>query len=330
MQINTQSFVRAIGLSVAALVALPSGVMAQAWPQRTVTLIVSQAAGASPDVMARLIADRLSVALKQGVIVENKPGGANVVGAVAAARAAPDGQTFFFATSAALVTNPYMMKSIPYDPVNDYAPVALVTRSSQLMVVHPSVKANTVAELIALEKATPGKFSIGVDSPRSLAGITAPAFNKQAATKLVLVPYPNINSGVQDTLAGRLEVGIFSVSIVEALIADGKLRALASLANKRVGALPNVPTAAETLPGFDLSGWFMVMAPAGTPKEIITAMNQALDGATKDEKIRTMAPKLGFEMDPAGVASPEAAAAFLKEQLALWARTTKDLGIEAQ
>ena len=302
----------------------------QVWPQRSVTLIVSQAAGASPDVMARLIADRLTAQLKQGVIVENKPGGGNVIGTVAAARAAPDGNTFFFATSAALVNNPFLMKALTYDPVKDFVPVALVTRSSQLFVVHPDVPAKTLPELIALEKKEPGKFSVAVDSPRNLAGVTAQAFNLRAGTKMVLVPYPNINSGVQDTLAGRVQVGVFSVSIVEALVRDGKLRAIASVADKRLSGFPDLPTAAETIPGFDMSGWFMVLAPAGTPASIIADMNKALNEAGKDAKVREMAPKLGFEMSPAGMGTPTDASAFLKQQLALWEKLFKELGIEPQ
>jgi tripartite-type tricarboxylate transporter receptor subunit TctC len=188
----------------------------------------------------------------------------------------------------------------------------------------------TLPDLIALDKKEPGKFSVAVDSPRNLAGVTAQALNKQAGTTLVLVPYPNINSGVQDTMAGRVQVGIFSVSIVEALIRDGKFRPIASVADKRLSGFPDLPTAAETVPGFDLSGWFMILAPAGTPAPIVTQMNQALAAAAKDPKIREMAPKLGFEMDPAGVGPPEAAAAFLKSQLALWQKTTKELGIDPQ
>ena len=130
------------------------------WPQRPVTFIVSQSAGASPDVMARMIATKLSAPLGQQVIIDNKPGAGNVIGAQAAARSAPDGYTFFFATSAALVTNPYMVKNLSYDPIKDFAPVALVTRSHQVFVVHPDVPAKTLAELIALDKAEPGKYSI--------------------------------------------------------------------------------------------------------------------------------------------------------------------------
>ena len=313
-----------------ALLALAAPAGAQSWPQRPVTFIVSQSAGASPDVMARMIAAKLAAPLGQQVIIENKPGAGNVIGAQAAARAAPDGYTFFFATSAALVTNPYMVKNLSYDPIKDFAPVALVTRSHQVFVVHPDVPAKTLAELIALDKASPGKFSIAVDGPRNLAGVTAQALNKRAGTQLLLVPSVNINNGLQDTIAGRTQVGIFSASIVESHVRSGALRALAIASTKRLVAAPDVPAAAETLPGFDFSGWFMVMAPAGTPADIVKKLNTAIDEATRDAQVRELAPRLGFELDPQGAGSPEHAAEFLKSQMALWATTTKELGIEPQ
>ena len=300
------------------------------WPHRPITFIVSQSAGASPDVMARLIANKLSVTLGQSVIIENKPGAGNVVGAQAAARAAPDGYTFFFATSAALVTNPYMVKNLSYDPVKDFAPVALVTRSHQVIVVHPEVPAKTLSELIALDKAQPAKFSISVDGARNLAGVTAQALNKRAGAQFVLVPSVNINNGLQDTIAGRTQAGVFSASIVEAHVRSGALRALAPASTRRLLAAPDVPAAAETLPGFDFVGWFMVMAPAGTAADIIKKLNAAIDEATRDAQVRELAPKLGFELDPKGAGSPEAAAEFLKSQLELWAKTTRELGIEPQ
>lgn len=303
---------------------------AQNWPQRPVTFIVSQSAGASPDVMARMITNKLSAALGQSFVVENKPGAGNVIGAQAAARSAPDGYTFFFATSAALVTNPYMLKNLGYDPLKDFAPVALVTRSHQIVVVNPEVPAKTLAELIALDKASPGKISISVDGPRNLAGVTAQALNKRAGTNFVLIPSTNINSGLQDTIAGRTQAGVFSASILEPHLRSGALRALATASTTRLSAAPDIPAVAETLPGFDFSGWFMVMAPAGTPPDIIQKLNAALSDATRDPQVRDLAPKLGFELDPKGVGSPAAAAEFLKTQLALWAKTTQELGIEAQ
>ena len=280
--------------------------------------------------MARMISNKLSAALGQSFVIENKPGAGNVIGAQAAARSAPDGYTFFFATSASLVTNPYMVKNLSYDPVKDFSPVALVTRSHQIVVVNPDVPAKTLQELIALDKASPGKISVSVDGPRNLAGVTAQALNKRAGTKFELIPSININSGLQDTIAGRTQAGVFSASILESHLRSGALRALATASTHRLSAAPDIPAVAETLPGFDFSGWFMLMAPAGTPPDIIRKLNAAIDEATRDPQVRDLAPKLGFELDPKGVGSPEQAADFLKSQLALWAKTTQELGIEAQ
>lgn len=321
--------IAALTAALSLALTLPS-IAQEKWPTRPITMVVSQAAGASPDVMARMLAEKLSKELGESVIVENKPGGGNVIGAQAVARAKPDGYTFFFATSAALVTNPFMMKDLPYNPLKDYAPVALVTRSNQLIVTAPNVEAKTLAELIALDKKNPGKLSIAVDGPRNLAGVTALAFNKAAGTSFVLVPYPNINNGVQDVINGRAEVGVFSVSIVESQVRAGTMKALAVAAPKRVAAFPNVPAAGETIPGFDFAGWFMVVAPVGTPPNVITKMNAAIDRAVKDQAVKDMAPKLGFDINPDGLGSPQLAADFLKTQMELWAKTTKELGIEPQ
>ena len=313
-----------------ALVAQTATAHAQDWPQRPITMLVSQPAGASPDVMARLIAERMSKSLGQTVIIENKPGAGNVIGASAAARAAPDGYTLFFATSAALVTNPFMMKNLPYDPVKSFAPIALVTRSYQLIVVNPAVAAKTLPELIALEKKSPGTFSMSVDGPRNLAGVAGQALNKHANTKFVMIPSTNPNAGVQDVMTGRTQVGVFSISIVEALVRAGSLRAIAVASSGRATNMSDVPTVAETLPGFDFQGWFMLMVPAGTSSDIIKRVNAAVDAATKDPQVKDLAVKLGFDLRPSGVGSPQDAAAFLQQQLVLWEKTTKDLGIEPQ
>jgi tripartite-type tricarboxylate transporter receptor subunit TctC len=319
----------ALAATSALLLAMPAA-QAQTWPSRPITFIVSQSAGASPDVMARMMATKLTMTLGQSVIVENKPGAGNVIGAQAAARSAPDGYTFFFATSAALTTNPFMMKNLGYDPIKDFVPVALVTRSHQIIVVHPDVKAKTLAELIALDKADPGKISMSVDGPRNLAGVAAQALNKRAGTQFVLVPSVNIGTGLQDTIVGRTQAGIFSTSIVETHVASGALRAIATASTRRMVSAPDVPAAAETLPGFDFTGWFMVMAPAGTPADIVNKLNKAIDETVKDQQVRDLAPKLGFELDPKSVGSPQDAAVFLKDQLALWEKITKELGIEPQ
>ena len=317
----------ALGALTACALAAPSETMAQAWPQKPISLIVSQAAGASPDVMARMLADRLSRRLGQGIVIENKPGGANVIGATAAARAAPDGYTFFFATSAALVANPFLIEKMTYDPIKDFKPVTLVTRSHQVIVAHPDMPIKSLADLIDYDKKEPGKLSIAVDSPRNLAGVTAQALNKRAGLKIVLVPYPNIPVGLQDTVAGRTGVGIFSMSIVESLVREGKLRALALASNKRAENMPTVPAAAETLPGFDFSGWFMLMAPAGTPDAIVQRMNAEVREVVKDEKIREMGPKLGFDIE---TGTPAEAAKFLQAQMEAWGKITAELDLKKQ
>lgn len=321
---------KALQIAVLVCAALAGRANAQSWPDRPVVFIVSQAAGSSPDVMARLLAGKLEPFLGRPVIVEDRPGAGNVIGASAAAAAAPDGYTFFFGTSAALSYNQFLIKKLPYDVSRDFAPVALVTRSYQLLVVNKSVPAKTLAEFIALDRQHPGKYSLAVDGPRNLTGVTAAALNDQAGSKFLLVPYPNINNGIQDVIAGRVEGGVFSISIIEPHVREGSVRALATTSIKRMDGASDTPAAAETLPDFDFSGWFMVVAPKATPPDIVAKMNAAIDKATRDPQVREMAPKLGFEIDSRGVGSPADAAAFLNGQLAYWDKITKRLGIEPE
>ena len=263
-------------LLTGAALCLSAPVDAQSWPQRPVSVVVPQAAGNSPDVLCRVIADKLSRALRQQFVVENRPGAANLVGTQAVARAAPDGYTFLFATSAALVTNPYTFKKLPYDPMKDFTPVAMVARSNHVLLVNPEVKARTLAELIALEKAAPGSLSMAVDGPRNLSGLIAQSINKQAGTGFVLVPYNTSTNAVQDSITGRVQVTIQAASIAESFIKAGTLRPIAVAGSKRVGSLPNVPAISETLKSVDLQGWFMLMAPAGTPTDIIDKLSSEM------------------------------------------------------
>jgi tripartite-type tricarboxylate transporter receptor subunit TctC len=300
------------------------------WAQRPVTLIVSQPGGASPDVMARMLAERITANTGQAMIIENKPGAGNAIGATAAARAIPDGTTLYFATSAALVLNPFLMANLTYDPMTSFTPVAFIAKSNQLIVTKASTPAANLAELVALEKRQSGKLSIAVDGPRNLAGLIALALNQKAKTNFVLVPYNNITSGVQDVMAGRVEAGVFSVSIVESLIREGSLKALAAVADAPISSMPEVPLAKETVEGLDYSGWFMVLAPAGTPKNTINVINAAFKAAVADPKLRELAPKLGFELSPTEVGSPEQAAEILKAEYGAWKTVIDQLGLKPQ
>ncbi len=303
---------------------------AQSWPDRPITFVVSNGAGSSPDVMARLLGSRLEPRLKQAVVIENRAGGSNIIGATNVSRAPPDGYRFYFATSTSLSSNVFLVKDLPYDPVKDFDPVALLLRSPQFLVTPKATPAKTLQDLIALDRQKPGAYSIATDGPRNAAGIIAQALNKAADTHFVLVNYPNIMNGLQETMAGRIEVGVFPVAIVAGPMSDGSIRAIANTSSRPLPAYPDVPLASAVLPGFDFNGWFMLMAPHGTPPDIVNRMNAAVDAAMRDPEVRALAPKLGYDIDPKGVGSPTDAAHFLDEQLVFWRKTTAELGLQAE
>ena len=309
---------------------LSNPAVAQSWPQRPVSVVVPQPAGNSPDVLCRVIADKLSRALGQQFVVENKAGAANLVGTQAVARAAPDGYTFLFATSAALVMNPYTFKKLAYDPIKDFTPVAMVARSNHVVLVNPEVKAKTLVELIALEKSAPGSLSMAVDGPRNLSGLIAQSINKQAGTGFVLVPYNTTTNAVQDSITGRVQVTIQAASIAESFIKAGTLRPIAVAGSKRIGSLPDVPAISETLKSVDLQGWFMLMAPAGTPADIIQKLSSEIARALNSPEVQERAPTLGFDVGVGDAVTPAGAKLFLGEQLAATGKVIQELGIEPE
>ena len=316
----------------AGLLAWTAAAQAQtaSWPQKPITFVVSNGAGSAPDVMARMLGAKLEPILGQSIVIETKPGGGNVIGALNVARAPPDGYRIYFATSSALTANPFMMKNLPYDPLKDFDAIAFLVRANNFILVHKDVPAKTLAELIAHDKANPGDYSIAIDGPRNLAGVTARAFNFRAGTKFVYVAYPNIVNGLQDLVAGRLQVGVFPVAISDAFVQEGTLRPLARAGVERISSYPDIPAVADLYPGFDFVGWFALMAPKGTPREIIVRLNEATARAMRDPQIAATAPKLGMDFDPAGVGSPESATQFIQQQLRFWDKTTKELGIEPE
>jgi tripartite-type tricarboxylate transporter receptor subunit TctC len=309
---------------------LSSPVVAQSWPQRPVSVVVPQPAGNSPDVLCRVIADRLSRALGQQFVVENRAGAANLVGTQAVARATPDGYTFLFATSAALVMNPYTFKRLGYDPIKDFTPVAMVARSNHVVLVNPQVKARTLPELIALEKSAPGSLSMAVDGARNLSGLIAQSINKQAETGFVLVPYNTTTNAVQDSITGRVQATIQAASIAESFIAAGTLRPVAVAGSRRIGSLPDVPAISETLKSVDLQGWFMVMAPAGTPADIIEKLSAEIARALNSPEVQERAPALGFDVGVGDAVTPAGAKRFLEQELAATGKVIQDLGIQPE
>lgn len=310
------------------LIAMSTQAPAQSWPDRPVKFIVTQAAGGTPDIIARLLADKLGQAIGQQVIVENRPGGANAIGAQAAARSAPDGYTFLFATAAALVTNPHTFKSLPYDAVKDFTPVATIARVPFFVMVNPDVAAKTLPELVALEKKKPGALSVATDGQRNFSGMLTAWLSKLGGVNYTQVPYTAMPSGIQDALAGRVQVAILAVPSAAPHMQQGKLRALATSSAQRVPGFEQVAPIAETYPGFDFIGWFVLVAPTGTPKPVVDRVNREMDKILKDPDVRARMQKAGFYSDGAG--TPESTAAYVKAQYDAWGKVVKEIGLQAE
>ena len=301
---------------------------AQTWPTRPIKIIVSQAAGGTPDIICRLVSAQLSILLGQQVVVENRPGGANVVGAVAAAHAAPDGYTLFFATAAALVSNPHTFKTLPYDPVKDFVAISMVAKNPFLILAHPSVAANTLPELFAYDKANPGKLTFATDGRRNFSGILATWLNKAGGGNILQVPYATMPQGIQDTMAGRTQLTILSPPTAAPHIASGALKPLAISWSKRLPQYAQVPSISEAYPGVELTGWFVIAAPTGTPAAVITRVNQEMDKVLKTPEMVRRLAEVGFFTD--GAETPEATRAFVRAQYELWSKVTREIGLEPE
>jgi len=319
---------RAFCTLLAALAFAAATADAQPWPARPIRVFVSQAAGGTPDIICRLVTGRMSRALGQQIVVDNRPGSGNIIGAQAAARATPDGYNFFCATAAPLVSNPYTFKSLPYDPVRDFVPVGMIAKISFILLAHPSVPARTLAELIALDKAQPGKLAFATDGPRNFSGMIAAWLNTLAGTRILQVPYAVMPVGIQDTLAGRTQLVILAVPSAAPFMKRGDLRALAVSSAQRIPGFENIPPIAETFPGFDFIGWFAMVAPAGTPPAVVKRVNAELDRALKDPEIVNRLREIGFYTD--GAETPNALNDFLHAERERWSKVVREIGIEPE
>lgn len=315
--------------TVCAAVALTASVnaFAQVWPARPLRLIVSQAAGTSPDIAARLIAERLARQLGQSLVVENRAGGQNVIGAQAAARAAPDGYTFFFATTAAIVTNPLTFKTLPYDPSRDFDAVGMIAKSPMVIAVGAGVPVKSLAELIALDKSKPNTLSAAHEGPRTFSGMMSQALNLTTGMQVLQVPYNGATPAIQDTIGGRTQIVLLSSAALAPFIKRGDLRPIAVTVAKRVAGLENVPTLAETYPGFDYAGWFAMLAPAGTPREVVLRVNRELNAVLAEPEVAQRLRDLGLVLDPG---TPEALNDFLAAERARWSRLVKEIGLQPE
>jgi tripartite-type tricarboxylate transporter receptor subunit TctC len=301
---------------------------APAWPQRPVRFILSQPAGAGPDILARYIGEQLARLWNQGVVVENRPGGQNVIGAQAAARSAADGYTFYYATTAAMVTNAFTFKALPYDPVKDFAPVRLVGRSPFVIATASAAPFKDLAQALAAAKAQPGAVTIGTEGPKTFSGMLADSVAVKGGVKLNHVSYTKGPEAIQDLIGGRIQLVCLPDAALTAFIKSGQLRALAISTAQRQPDMPNVPALAETFPGFEYTGWNGLFAPAGTPADVVARVNRDLETVLRQPEVAQRLQTLGSLAEPK-MSVPEFEA-FMRGEHERWREVIKSLGITAE
>jgi tripartite-type tricarboxylate transporter receptor subunit TctC len=313
----------------AAILAAATAAHAQTWPNRPIKVIVPTGPGAATDVMARLMAESVTRGLGQPVVVENLGGASGLIAHQTAARAPADGYTFLFSNTSGLAINPVSFKSIPYDPARDFTPVAtIVDFGPQILSVNADMPVKTVAELIAYAKANPGKLSYAVDVTAGAAPIAARLFNKRGELGLVEVPYRSAAQMLQDVAAGTVPVLISSMAASNAMVQAGKVRRLAISSSKRFPPLPDLPAINETVPGVAMDGWFVVVAPTGTPAEAVQRMNREIGEFLKGEQIK--ARLTGFGLASSGAGTPQSTGEFIAREQEKWRALAVELKIEPQ
>jgi tripartite-type tricarboxylate transporter receptor subunit TctC len=277
--------------------------------------------------MARLVGQHLGAGLGQPVVIENRPGSGGIAGTDAAAKAAPDGYTFLM-TNVSLVTSAYLYSQLSYDPQKDFVPVTLVATSPLMLVVHPSVAANSVAQFIQLAKANPGKLTFGSGGIGSTPHLSVELFKSAAGFDAVHVPYKGGAPALNDLMGGQISFMIENVPGTLPFVKQGKLRALAITSAQRSPLEPSLPTMAQSgVPGYEVVGWQGLFAPTGTPREIVTKLHSELAKALGLAEVRERLAALGAE--PVG-SSPEAFGAFVRAEHARWGKVIREKGIRSQ
>lgn len=325
-----RSFARLLGSVFALLAALAGGdALAQAYPSKTVTLLVPYAPGGGHDAMARIVAEKLGPRLGQTVVVENKPGAAGMIGTEQVVRAAPDGYTLLFSSPAEIVVAPSVYKTMRYDPVKDLTPITQVGDTPLVLMAHPSVGVKTVAELIAKAKREPGKLSFGTAGTGSSQHLAGAWINNLAGIDLQHVPYKGAGPATNDLLGGNVPLGILGMAPVLKHIQAGRIVALAVMTPKRVDWAKDTPTVAETpgMEGFQANHWMGLLGPAGMPPEVVAKLQGEVAAVLAMPEVRERLRGLGI--DPVG-SSTEDFRRFLAEERERFAKMFKLTGLKQE
>jgi tripartite-type tricarboxylate transporter receptor subunit TctC len=313
-------------LGAGAALSLPRLARAQpAWPSRPIRLINPWTPGGPADVVARPVAQKLSESLGQPVVMENRPGANGTIGAAAVARAAPDGYTLFFSHVGPIAISPNFSASVPFDPVRDFAPVTQLVSGPIVLVVRPDVPANSVAELLALARAQPGALSYGSVGPASTTHLAGEMLAMMGGVQLLHVPYQGAAPVVTDLLGGRLHFAFINFAGAVAQMQAGTLRAIAVSTERRSSGLPNLPTVAETLPGFEVNSWYGVMAPANTPAAIVDRLHRDIAAALRAPDLAAALRAQGFDIE---ATTPAQYAAKIAADLQRWGELARATGIK--
>jgi len=315
----------------AALVLFAAGCANAAWaqtayPVKPIRLIVALPAGGPTDILARLIAQPLSVSLGQPIVVDNRPGAGGNIGAELVAKSPADGYTMFMGTSGPLAINPSLYKSIGYEPLRDFAPVILAASAPFVIVAHPSLAANSVKELIALATAKPGQINYG-SVPGNASHLATELFDYMAGIKMTLVPYKGAAQATTDVIAGQIQLSFASTPGSVSLLKAGKLKSIAVTSAKRIAALPDVPTVAEAgIPGYEASVWYGVVVPAKTSREIVTRLNAEISRILRERANRDKMAAADFEVTSS---TPAEFGDFIRAETAKWTKVVKASGARA-
>jgi tripartite-type tricarboxylate transporter receptor subunit TctC len=311
----------AAGLAIGSQTAI-----AQSYPNRPIRIVVPATTGGAIDLIARVLSEKMSASLGQQIVVDNKPGASNNLGTDLVAKSPPDGYTLVIVASSH-ATNKHMFKSLPYDPVKDFEPIVYTHVVPLLLTVHPSVPAKNVPELVAWIKANPDKAVYASSGPGSSLHMAAELFMNMTKTKMQHVPYKGSSAAHPDLLSGRTVIIFDTLPAIRSHVKSGALRGLAVTTTKRSSAMPDLPTIAESLPGYDAATWGGILAPAGTPKDVIAKLNASINAALKMDDVRAKLEGAGIDIQGG---TPEQFGNVIKAEIDKWGRVVKEAGIEPE